>query len=37
MVVKERRYKFCWSGNGSGSGAVGILVKEELSEEVVEF
>ena len=30
------RYKLWWSGNNDGIGGVGILVKEELSEKVVE-
>ena len=36
MGVKERRYKLWWSGNASGTGGFGILVKEELFEKVVE-
>ena len=31
-----RRYKLWWSGNRDGIGGVGILVKEELCEKVVE-
>ena len=31
-----RRYKLWWSGNDVGFGGVGILVKEEISENVVE-
>ena len=31
-----RRYKLWWSGNDNGSGGVGILVKEEISGNVVE-
>ena len=31
-----RRYKLWWSGNNDGMGVVGILVKEELCEKVVE-
>jgi len=33
--VKQRRYKLWWSGNDSGTGGVGILVKEELCKKVV--
>ena len=29
-------YKLWWSGNSDGTGGVGILVKEELCEKVVE-
>ena len=31
-----RRYKIWWSGNDTGTGRVGILVKEEFCENVVE-
>ena len=31
-----RRYKLWWSGNNAGFGGVGILVKEEISGNVVE-
>ena len=31
-----RRYKMWWSGNDAGFGGVGILVKEEISGNVVE-
>ena len=31
-----RRYKLWWSGKGDGVGIVGVMVKEELSEKVVE-
>ena len=34
--VKGRRYKLWWSGNSNGTGGVGVLVKEELCEKVVE-
>ena len=37
MGVKGRRYKFWWSGNSDGTGGVGVLVKEELCEKVVEM
>ena len=36
MGVKGRRYKLLWSGNSDGTEGVGILVKEELCEKVVE-
>ena len=36
LGVFERRYKLWWSGNSSGIGGVGILVKEELCEKVVD-
>ena len=36
MGVKGRRYKLWWSGNCEGIGGVGVLVKEELCEKVVE-
>ena len=36
LGVKGRRYKLWWSGNSDGTGGVGVLVKEELCEEVVE-
>ena len=31
-----RRYKLWWSGNKEGYGGVGVLVKEELYDKVVE-
>ena len=34
--VFRRRYKLWWSGNRSGIRGVGILVKEELCEKVVD-
>ena len=34
--VEGRRYKLWWSGNCDGFGGVGVLVKEELCEKVVE-
>ena len=34
--VMGRRYKLWWSGNSDGMGGVGVLVKEELCEKVVE-
>ena len=36
MGVKGRRIKLWWSGNSDGTGGVGVLVKGELSEKVVE-
>ena len=32
-----RKCKLWWSGNDAGFGGVGILVKKEISENVVEF
>ena len=34
LGVKGRRYKLWWSGNSDGTGGVGVLVKEELLEEL---
>ena len=34
--MKGRRYKLWWSGNSDSTGGVGVLVKEELCEKVVE-
>lgn len=36
LGAKGRRYKLWWSGNSEGAGGVGVLVKEELCEKVVE-
>ena len=36
MGTLGRRYKLWWSGNDAGFGGVGILVKEEISGNVVE-
>ena len=36
LASKGRRYKLRWCGNGDKIGGVGILVKEELCENVVE-
>ena len=33
---RGRKYKLWWSGNNDGIGRVGILMKEELCEKVVE-
>ena len=36
LGVKDRRYKLWWSVNSDGIGGVGVLVKEELCEKLVE-
>ena len=36
MGTSGQRYKLSWSGNDAGFGGVGILVKEEISGNVVE-
>ena len=36
MSTSGRRYKLWWSGKDAGFGGVGILVKEEISENVLE-
>lgn len=36
LGVKGGRYKLWWSRNGKGTGCVGVLVKEEICEKVVE-
>ena len=36
MGVTGRRYKFWWSGNKEETEGVGIMVKKELCEKVVE-
>ena len=36
LGMKGRRYKLWWSGKGDGVGGVGVMVKEELREKVVE-
>ena len=36
LRVFGRRYKLWWSGNSSGSGGVGVLVKEEICEKMVD-
>ena len=36
LGMKERRYMLWWSIKGDGVGGVGVVVKEELCEEVVE-
>ena len=37
LGVKGRRYKFWWSGNNDRTGGVGVSVKDELCEKVVEL
>ena len=37
LGVKGRRYKLWWSRKGDGVGSVGVTVKEELCEKVVEI
>ena len=34
--LQGRRHKLWWSGNQEGYGGVGVLVKEELCDKVVE-
>ena len=34
--LQGRRYKLWWSGNQEGYGGVGVLIKEELCDKVVE-
>ena len=34
--MKGMKYKLWWSGKADGVGSVGIMVKEELCEKVVE-
>ena len=34
--MKVRRYRLWWSGKGNGVGGVGVMVKDELCEKVVE-
>ena len=36
LRMKGRRYKLWWSGKGDGVGGVGVMVKDELCEKVVE-
>ena len=36
LGMKGRRYKIRWTGKGDGVGGVGVMVKEELCEKVVE-
>ena len=36
MLGMKRRYRLCWSGKGDRFGIVGVTVKEEMCEEVVE-
>ena len=34
--MKGRRYELWWSGRGDGVGGVGVMVKEEPCEKLVE-
>ena len=34
--MKGRKLKLCWSGKKVGVGGVGVMVKEELCEKIVE-
>ena len=34
--VQGRRYKLLWQGNNEGYGGVGVMVKEELYDKVIE-
>ena len=34
--ISGQRYKFWWSGNDAGFGGVGVLVKEEISRNIME-
>ena len=36
LALKSRRYKLWWSGNRDEVGGVGVMVKEELCDDVVE-
>ena len=36
LGMKERRYKVCCSGKRDGVGGVGVMVKEELCEMMLE-
>ena len=36
LGIKGRGYRLWWSGKGDGVGGVGVMVKEELCEKVVE-
>ena len=36
LGMKEGRYKLWWSGKGVGVGGMGVLVKEELCEKMLE-
>ena len=36
MRLKSEYGKLWWSGNSNGTGGVGVLVKEELCEKLVE-
>ena len=36
LDIRDRRYKLWWSRNNDGIGGVGILVKKEFCEKLVE-
>ena len=36
LGMKGRRYRLWWSGKGDGVGDVGVMVNEELCENVVD-
>ena len=36
LCMKGRRYKLSWSGKDDGVGGVGVVVKEELCEKMLE-
>ena len=36
LRMKGKRHKLWWSGKGDGVGGVGVMMKEELCEKVVE-
>ena len=36
LATKGRRYELWWSGKGDGVGGVGVMVKGELCEKVIE-
>ena len=36
LVMKGRRYELWWSGNADGVGGVGVMVKEEMCEKMIE-
>ena len=37
LGMNGRRYKLLWSGKRGGGGGVGVMVKEELCENVLEL
>ena len=36
LRMKRKRHKLCWCGKGDGVGGVGVMVKQELYEKMVE-